>query len=140
MMDKDKLVLDLKRDEGFIPYAYEDSLGYLTIGYGTLIDKRGGGIPEDVAALLLQRHVDENIAKVNKQLPWLSKHPENVQRAVHNMAYQLGVAGLLSFKTTLRLVEQKRYNEAADNALLSLWARQTPNRAKRVTDLLRGIT
>ena len=140
MMDQDKLVSDLKRDEGFIPYAYEDSLGFLTIGYGTLIDKRGGGIPEDVAALLLQRHVDENIAKVNKQLPWLSKHPENVQRAVHNMAYQLGVAGLLSFKTTLRLVEQKRYNEAADNALLSLWARQTPNRAKRVTDLLRGIT
>ena len=139
-MNKDKLIADLKRDEGYVPHAYEDSLGYWTIGYGTLIDKRGGGIPEDVAAILLQRHVDENIAKVNKQLPWLSKHPEHVQRAIHNMAYQLGVAGLLSFKNTLRLVEQKRYNEAADNALLSLWAKQTPNRAKRTTDLLRGIT
>jgi lysozyme len=139
-MNRDKLIFDLKRDEGYVPHAYEDSLGYLTIGYGTLIDKRGGGIPEDVASILLQRHVDENIAKVNKQLPWLSKHPEHVQRAIHNMAYQLGVAGLLSFKNTLRLVEQKRYNEAADNALLSLWAKQTPNRAKRTTDLLRGIT
>jgi lysozyme len=139
-MNKDKLIADLKRDEGYVQHAYEDSLGYWTIGYGTLIDKRGGGIPEDVASILLQRHVDDNIAKVNKQLPWLSKHPEHVQRAIHNMAYQLGVAGLLSFKNTLRLVEQKRYNEAADNALLSLWAKQTPNRAKRTTDLLRGIT
>lgn len=137
-MNKDKLITDLKRDEGFVPYAYEDSLGYLTIGYGTLIDKRGGGIPEDIAEILLTRHISSTIDALNKQLPWLAKHPENVQRALANMAYQLGVAGLLKFKTTLRLVEQKRYNQAADNALLSLWAKQTPNRAQRVTDLLRG--
>lgn len=139
-MDKDKLIDDLKRDEGFVPYVYQDSLGYWTIGYGTLIDERGGGLPEDICAELLKRHVENNTANLNKQLPWLKNHPEHIQRALANMAYQLGVSGLLSFKTTLRLVEQKRYNEAADNALKSLWARQTPNRAKRVTDLIRGIS
>lgn len=138
-MDKSKLLEDLKRDEGFVPYAYQDSLGFWTIGYGTLIDRRGGGISEDIAELLLNRHVSESIDKLNRQLPWLKKHPENIQRALANMAYQLGVAGLLKFTTTLRLIEQKRYNEAADNALKSLWARQTPNRAKRVTDLIRGV-
>lgn len=137
-MDKVRLKEDLKRDEGFVPYAYTDSLGYLTIGYGTLIDKRGGGLPEDICDELLTRHIEENIIKLNNQLPWLKKHPENVQRAVANMAYQLGISGLLKFKTTLRLIEQKRYNEAADNALLSLWARQTPERASRVTNLIRG--
>ncbi len=137
-MDKVRLKEDLKRDEGFVPYAYTDSLGYLTIGYGTLIDKRGGGLPEDICDELLTRHIEENIIKLNNQLPWLKKHPENVQRAVANMSYQLGISGLLKFKTTLRLIEQKRYNEAADNALLSLWARQTPERATRVTNLIRG--
>jgi lysozyme len=139
-MDVKQLTEDLKRDEGFVPYAYTDSLGYWTIGYGTLIDKRGGGIPEDIAALLLQRHIEDNIVKVKGAFPWLSKHPENVQRAIHNMCYQMGVAGVTKFKTTLQLVQQKRYNEAADQALKSAWARQTPNRAKRVTDLLRGLT
>lgn len=138
-MDKTKLLEDLKRDEGFVPHAYQDTLGFWTIGFGTLIDERGGGIPEDIAELLLNRHVNESVDKLNRQLPWLKKHPENVQRALANMAYQLGVAGLLKFTTTLRLIEQKRYNEAADQALRSLWARQTPNRAKRVTDLLRGV-
>ena len=138
-MDKAKLLADLKLDEGFDPCAYQDSLGYWTIGYGTLIDKRGGGIPEDIAALLLERHVNENIIKVNNALPWLKNHPENVQRAVHNMAYQMGIAGVLKFKTTLDLIQKKDYNKASDNALLSKWAKQTPNRARKVTNLLRGI-
>lgn len=138
-MDVRRLTEDLKADEGFVPYAYQDTLGYWTIGYGTLIDKRGGGIPEDIAALLLSRHIEDNAIKVNKTLPWLKKHPENVQRAIHNMCYQMGVAGVLKFVKTLELIQKMRYNEAADNAMLSKWAKQTPNRAKRVTDLLRGL-
>lgn len=31
---------DLDGDEGVLPYAYPDSLGFLTIGRGILIDKR----------------------------------------------------------------------------------------------------
>lgn len=139
-MDRNKLIDEIKSDEGFIPYAYQDTLGYWTIGYGTLIDKRGGGIPDDIASLLLARHVDDNIEKVNKYFPWLSDHPDNVQRALNNMAYQLGISGLSKFKTTLDLIRKKQYDKAADNALKSLWAKQTPNRAKRVTDLLRGKT
>ncbi len=138
-MDKNKLLEDLKRHEGFVPYAYLCSEGFWTIGYGTLIDKRGGGLPEDICSILLERHVEDNIRQVNKSLPWLKNHPEHVQRAIHNMAYQLGVSGLLKFKNTLALVQKKMYNKASDNALKSLWARQTPNRAKEVTDLLRGL-
>lgn len=137
-MNKKALIEQLKKDEGFVGYAYSDTRGYLTIGYGTLIDKRGGGIPEDIAGLLLDRKVDQNIVAVNKALPWLSKHPENVQLAIHNMAYQLGVAGLLKFKISLELLRQSRYNDCADNLKLSLWFKQTPERALRVINLIRG--
>ena len=36
----------LHRDEGFIDHAYQDQLGYWTIGIGTCIDRRvvGDGI------------------------------------------------------------------------------------------------
>ena len=38
-----KLIKDLKRDEGWVPHAYKDSLGFWTIGYGFLIDEKRGG-------------------------------------------------------------------------------------------------
>ena len=42
-----KGVEQLKRHEGLRLHAYADSLGYTTIGYGRMIDKRkGGGITE----------------------------------------------------------------------------------------------
>lgn len=136
----DRLKEDLLRDEGFVEYAYKDSLGYWTIGIGRLIDKRKGGrITLEEAYYLLGNDIDRKAKALYQALPWLSSQPEPVQRALMNMAFQLGVTGLLRFKRTLALIKEKKYNEAADNALKSLWAKQTPNRAKRVTDLIRSI-
>ena len=47
------LIAQLRREEGSIPHAYQDHLGFWTIGVGRLIDERkGGGLsPEDVAAI-----------------------------------------------------------------------------------------
>lgn len=38
-----KLTAQLRRDEGEKLYAYQDTLGYWTIGIGRLIDRRRGG-------------------------------------------------------------------------------------------------
>ena len=53
------------------------------------------------------------------------------------MSYQMGVGGLLSFRLTLAALEEGNRQEAYDMALDSLWARQTPARAKRVAAMLR---
>ena len=46
-MDDDLLNL-IRKHEGFRASAYRDTRGYLTIGYGRLIDaRRGGGITRD---------------------------------------------------------------------------------------------
>jgi lysozyme len=55
-----------------------------------------------------------------------------------NMAFQMGVDGLLKFNKTLTLVEQGKYKEAADNMLKSLWAKQTPARAERMAQQMRS--
>lgn len=134
-----QLEKDLDRDEGFVPHAYQDHLGFWTIGVGRLIDKRkGGGITREEAYYLLRNTLAEKMKEMDRLIPWWRSHPEPVQRALMNMAYQMGVPGLAKFKTTLALVQSKKYNEAADSAMKSLWARQTPERAKRVTDLMRG--
>src|SRR3546814_2002261 len=48
----------------------------------------------------------------------------------------VGAAGLAGFKNSLKLVEQKRWAEAAANMMLSKWAKQTPERAARVTKMI----
>ena len=137
--DTDRLIKDLEKQEGMVLSAYQDHLGYWTIGIGRLIDKRRRGrITVDEAYYLLTNDITRKEIELYDKLPWLSKHPENVQRALMNMSFQMGVSGILKFKRTLSLVGEKRYNEAADNALKSKWAKQTPRRAKEVTDLMRS--
>lgn len=134
-----QLEKDLDRDEGFVPHAYQDHLGFWTIGIGRLIDKRkGGGITREEAYYLLRNTLAEKMKEMDARLSWWRNHPEPVQRALVNMAYQLGVPGLTKFTNTLTLIQARKYNEAADNAMKSLWATQTPERAKRVTDLIRS--
>lgn len=134
-----KLEDDLVNDEGLVLHAYQDHLGFWTIGVGTLIDKRkGGGITRDEAMMLLRNRLGSFFNKMDAGMPWWRDQPEPVQRALANMAYQMGVEGLLGFKTTLKLIQEGKYAAAADNAMRSKWATQTPKRAKKVTDLIRS--
>lgn len=130
---------DLKRHEGCVLHAYQDHLGFWTIGIGRLIDKRrGGGLTQEEAEYLLDNDIGRKWNELHKQLPYFIHLPEQVQRALTNMAFQMGVPGLLKFKNTLRLIQAGRYWEAADNAMKSKWATQTPKRAEEVTSWIRS--
>lgn len=140
-MNRKMLIDDLRNDEGLILHEYKDHLGYSTIGIGRMIDKRkGGGITAQEAEYLLGNDVDEVYAALKSHLPWFSEKPDHIQRALCNLGFQLGIEGLLKFKNTLRLIQLGEYSQAAESALKSKWAQQTPERAKRVTDLIRGWT
>lgn len=123
----------LMDEEGVVPYAYKDHLGYLTIGCGRLIDKRKGGrLRPDEIALLLDNDIEEKTQEVEKALPWVRELDEPRRAVVVGMAFQMGTAGLLKFKNTLRAVTDGRWQDAHDGMLASKWAEQTPARAKRM--------
>lgn len=128
----------LKKEEGFVPYAYVDSLGFLTIGYGKLIDKRGGGITEKEAEMLLDNEILDKIQQLNEKLPWWSTLDQVRRTVVLAMAFQLGIDGLLGFKNTLELLRNGKWSEASAQMLESKWAEQTPARAKRMADAIRS--
>ena len=134
----EQAIEQIKSDEGLVLHAYEDHLGYVTIGYGRLLDKRrGGGISEDEAEYLLSNDIGEVQDELEWRLPWFCKL-DNARKAVLvNMAFQMGIAGLLKFKNTLAKIEAGDYEGAAVNMLKSKWARQTPNRAKRMAEQMR---
>ncbi len=135
------IVDDLVRDEGFKPMAYRDHLGKLTLGIGFLIDPDEPGaqpMPRNVANLWMMEILKSVKAELDTVLPWWRALSDARQRALLNMAYQLGVAGLLKFKKTLEHMEATDFDAAASEALRSKWARQTPARAQRIYLLIKN--
>ena len=131
---KKELIQQLRRDEGEVLHAYADSLGYTTIGIGRLIDKRkGGGITPEEAAYLLNNDVDKRQDELLRRAPWMALLDQARFGVMLNMAFQLGVDGLLGFKSTLEMVRTGDYAGAAAGMLHSRWANQTPERAKRLS-------
>lgn len=133
-----ELTRQLRGDEGERLHAYADSLGYLTIGIGRLIDQRkGGGITAEESAYLLANDIAAKTAELTARLPWLYLLDPVRRGALINMAFQLGVDGLLGFRNSLELMRAGQYREASDNFMKSKWANQTPNRARRITEQIR---
>lgn len=127
------IIDQLKRDEGIKLQAYQDHLGYWTIGIGRLIDARkGGGISQEEAEYLLANDVYRIWGELDRRIPWFEKLDDVRRGALTNMAFQLGTAGLLAFKKSLDLIQKGDYASAHDELLNSTWARQTPERAKRI--------
>lgn len=131
---KTELIKQLRRDEGEVLTVYNDSLGFATIGVGRLVDKRkGGGITVEESAYLLNNDIERKTAEVIKAMPWAARLDDARRGVLVNMAFQMGTAGLLGFKNTLAMVERGDYAGASVGMLNSLWGRQTPARAKRLS-------
>lgn len=139
--NRQALIASLKKHEGFRPYAYQDSLGLWTIGIGRLCDrsKAGSGLTEAEAEYLLANDIARVEASLTTSLPWMKSLSDARQRVLLEMAFQLGVNGLLGFRTTLDAIKGGSWQAAHDGMLNSKWARQTPARAKRLAEqMLKG--
>jgi lysozyme len=107
----------------------------LTIGIGrNLTDV---GISRDEAEYLLSNDIHRTIVELNQALPSLSLIDEIRRNALYNMAFNLGVKGLLGFTNTLALLQQHKYSEAAEEMLKSKWANQVGVRAQRLAEQIK---
>lgn len=132
------LMEQLKRDEGFVPHVYSDSEGWLTIGYGTLVDgRKGGSIPESIAAELLQLKANEAMKSLAFHLPWTSSLDPARLGALQNMTYNMGIDGLMNFRKMLIALGKQDWDTAAAEATDSHWFRQTGDRSRRLVEQLR---
>ena len=61
----------------------------------------------------------------------------NRQNVLVNMAFNLGIYGLLRFKKMLLAVEKQDWDEAANQMLDSRWSKQVGNRSKELADIMR---
>ena len=132
------LLKQIKQHEGFKSTVYECTEGYETIGYGFAI--KDLKLDEDIAELILIRKLAELQERIASAFGWFYNSPEEVKDVVTNMCYQMGVSGFAKFKKTIYLLETEQYDEASIEMLNSLWAKQTPNRAKELSEQIRALT
>ena len=130
------LIADIKRHEGYSKKVYKDTLGYDTIGIGFLVSSLQ--LDEDVCDIILERRLISNEKVIQNKLTWYNKQPQKVKNILQNMYYQLGNK-LFNFVKTLHYIENCKYQAAAIEMLDSLWAKQTPNRAKELSETLSKI-
>lgn len=142
-----KEIEQLKIDEGFRTKPYKDSLGFLTIGYGTKLPlskyesehiSNTEEISKEDAVFLLEHRLTQYVSKLKNLKPIIYKLDENRQGILYNMAYQLGVNGLLNFKRMWTAIESFDYKKAANEMKSSLWYKQTPKRAERLIKRMQG--
>lgn len=129
---------DLETDEGRVPYAYQDSLGFWTIGVGILIDKRKGGklYPEEIDFILanrIKRILPD--AQAESWYPSVANDPVRLA-GILNMHFQMGSGVDEMFVNSFKMIAAKRWADAGKNLRQSLWAKQTPARANRVIRMI----
>lgn len=149
MILSDEILNHFKKEEGWKNKAYKDSLGKPTIGCGHLLSNKPSDWnkfkdlywTDEQIIEQLQKDFNTALRAAKELYPAFNTYGSLVQLALVDMCFQMGKHGVSKFTTTNRLIKERKWNEAADQALKSLWARQTPNRAKRTTDKIRtGVT
>ena len=138
-MNREILKNMLRKHEGSVLHAYQDSLGYWTIGIGRLIDQRkGGGITTAEAMFLLENDVQKVEADLDAHVPWWRTMDENRQLVIADMCFNMGIGTLLQFKNTLSAMQEGRYADAANGMMDSKWATQVGKRATHLAGMMRG--
>lgn len=125
----------LSLHEGRVPHAYKDSLGYLTIGVGHLIDERKGGrLPEAVIDQLLDYDIREHWDRLVKLCPWVERLDDVRQYVLLDMTFNLG--SLEGWPIFRKQVQDGRYAAAAANMRSTKWAQQVKSRATRLSAMM----
>lgn len=149
--------MGLRSQEGEKAQAYDDTTGNRTIGIGFNMDSpnapdvwKKAGIatpfkeayagraqlaPEEITNLA-NTSFDIAMKDVRAVVPQVDKMPENVRAGLMHLSYQVGGPRLKKFKNTLAAIKRGDMNAAVAALKASQLARQTPNRAQYIAQLL----
>lgn len=143
-MRVDRLIGQLKKDEGVVIRVYKDSLNYKTVGIGHLIkdsdpqwlqdleygDKITAEQVEDIFIQDLAIAIAD--AKIVFGEVW-EEFPDMAQEVFINMIFNLGRHRFLKFKKTILYAHQQKWDMVAIEMLDSRWAKQVGTRAYRLS-------
>jgi len=131
------LIDQLKIHEGYKPTLYKCTAGVDTIGVGFAI--KDLHLSEEVCELILIEKLEVLQERFENRFDWFKTSPVEVRNVMLNMAYQLGFAGFCKFKKTIGYLEEAEWEKASLEMLDSKWAKQTPNRANELSEIIKSL-
>ena len=134
---KMSLIESIKKHEGYVGVVYKDSLGIDTIGYGFAI--KDLELDADICDIILERKLKALHDMIKIKFKWYGYMPQEIKDVVIEMCYQLGVGGFSKFKKTIAYLQNQQFHDASVEMLDSLWAKQTPNRAKELSNRVKEV-
>jgi len=117
----------IKKHEGFRQFVYKCPSGKLTIGYGRNLENRGITIEE--AEYLIRNDISDLEKRLKEKIDFWKDLSETRQTVLIDMAFNIGINGLLKFKNMLEFSRQGEFSKAAIEILKSEYAKQVQNRA-----------
>ena len=147
-MNKEVLKEQIKRHEGEVLEVYEDSLGYLTLGVGHLIQKSdpeygqpaGTPVSQEVVDMYysddFDKHVDETIHVCENNNIVFDALPESIQHVLVNMCFNLGANRLGKFRNMLYAVSVSNWEEMANQMEDSRWFGQVGRRSVELQQMV----
>ena len=147
-MDIDKLREELKIDEGVKYEIYLDHLSLPTLGVGHLIKDTdpenglpvGTKIEEERVNELFDQDIQVTIQECKYLYNDFDDLPEEAQRIIANMMFNLGRPRLSRFLKMKQHVDNRDFVSASEEMKNSKWYRQVTNRAQRLCDRMANIT
>jgi len=147
-MNIEQLREELKVDEGVKYEIYLDHLGLPTCGIGHLIQSTdpehglevGTKIDEERVNELFDQDVEVTINECRLLYNNFDELPEEVQRIIANMMFNMGRPRLSRFHKMKQAVDSGDWSEAAAQMKDSRWYNQVTNRAQRLVDRMQNVT
>ena len=134
-MNLTKLEDQLIAHEGLRLDMYKDTVGIATIGVGRNL-QHVGLRTEAEARYLLRSDIVAIRSELERALPWLGDLNEVRQRVLMDMAFNMGVSGLMKFEKTMQNIADGRYEAASQEMLRSKWADQVGQRAMTLSKMM----
>jgi lysozyme len=127
------VVDSIVKHEGFRETPYPDPLtggAPWTFGHGLTY------ITQEESRLIVERRVREISTRLQANKPFFVDLPAPVRNVLIEMAFQLGLKGVLNFSRMWEALKRHDYVAAADEMLDSRWAEQTPSRAEALAKIV----
>ena len=146
-MNLEKLREEIKYDEGSVNEIYLDHLGLATFGIGHLVTEWdeeygwevGTPVSEDRCNEVFDSDIQIVLSDCQHLYPDFDDLPEEVQRIIANMMFNIGRPRLSKFKGMKAGVDARDWNKAADEMVDSRWYRQVTKRADRLVERMRNV-
>jgi lysozyme len=130
-----KLLQQIKLHEGLRLKPYRCTSDKLSIGFGRNLEDKG--ITQEEAEYLLSNDILAVQAVIWKVIPAYDKLNDARKGVLVNMAFNLGVNGLLKFKKMIAAISDGYFELAASEMLDSNWANQVGNRALELAEQMK---